>query len=72
MTLNSYHLAFTSTTKAKAAFQPLPLPTSVSEGEIFRQIFLKANDAHIPQVEVRGYQPELTPETRSVIQEREG
>ena len=62
--------SFTSTTET--AFQPLPLPNSVSKGEkIFRQILLQAADAHIPRGKVRNYQPGLTPETRSLIQERD-
>ena len=62
--------SYTSTTEE--ALSSLPPPTSASQGEkILREILLKAAEAHIPRGKVSQYQPGLTPETRSLIHERD-
>ena len=62
--------SFTATTEQ--SFSSLPPPTSVSQGEkTMRGILLQASEAHIPRGSVPNYQPGLTAETRSLIQERD-
>ena len=62
--------SFTASTER--AFESVPPPTSASRGEkTLREILLKADNAHIPRGKVRNYQPGLTPEIRSLIQERD-
>ena len=60
------------TLATEEALRVLPLPTSASQGEkTLRRVLLQAAEAHIPRGKVRNYQPGLSPETRSLIQERD-